>query len=84
MIRTIIDILFWRFQRGSWQYDIMCGLILAFIFFTPVSVFDGSLFLAQREGAPPRNILQAADSKSATDSADKASTNEMTSTEKSD
>ena len=25
----------WDFQRGGWQYDLMVGLILAFIFFTP-------------------------------------------------
>jgi hypothetical protein len=25
----------WDYQRGVWQYDIICGLILAFIFFAP-------------------------------------------------
>jgi len=25
----------WDYHRGSWQYDVMVGLILAFIFFTP-------------------------------------------------
>lgn len=25
----------WDFQRASWQYDVMVGVILAFIFFTP-------------------------------------------------
>jgi hypothetical protein len=25
----------WDFQRGSWQYDVMVGLILAFMFLTP-------------------------------------------------
>ena len=25
----------WDFQRGSWQYDVMVGIILAFIFLTP-------------------------------------------------
>ena len=25
----------WDFPRASWQYDVMVGLILAFIFFTP-------------------------------------------------
>ena len=27
--------LFWTYERGSWQYDIMVALILAFIFLTP-------------------------------------------------
>jgi hypothetical protein len=25
----------WDFKRGSWQYDVMVGIILAFIFLTP-------------------------------------------------
>ena len=29
----------WDFARGSWQYDVMVGLILAFIFLTPRHVF---------------------------------------------
>jgi hypothetical protein len=31
--------IFWSYERGSWQYDIICVLILAFIFLTPVSWF---------------------------------------------
>jgi hypothetical protein len=27
--------LFWTYERGTWQYDVMVALILAFIFFTP-------------------------------------------------
>jgi hypothetical protein len=27
--------LFWDYKRASWQFDVMCGLILAFIFLTP-------------------------------------------------
>jgi hypothetical protein len=30
---------FWTYARGSWQYDIICALILAFIFLTPASWF---------------------------------------------
>lgn len=33
---------FWTYERGSWQYDIICAVILAFIFFTPRAWFhDG-------------------------------------------
>jgi hypothetical protein len=28
-------LLFWDFARASWQYDVVVGLILIFIFFTP-------------------------------------------------
>ncbi len=31
--------LFWTYDRGTWQYDVMVALILAFIFLTPRSWF---------------------------------------------
>ncbi len=31
--------LFWEYKRGSWQYDLMVGLILAFIFLSPRALF---------------------------------------------
>lgn len=31
--------IFWPYERGSWQYDIICAVILAFIFLTPRSWF---------------------------------------------
>ena len=31
---------FWEFRRGSWQYDIIVALILAFIFLTPPAMFN--------------------------------------------
>lgn len=34
-------VLFWSYPRGSWQYDILCALILAFIFLTPKQIFRG-------------------------------------------
>ena len=30
----------WNYERGTWQYDIFCLLIVAFIFLTPNSWFD--------------------------------------------
>jgi hypothetical protein len=35
----IKSFIWWSHPRGSLQYDIMVGLILAFIFFTPRNVF---------------------------------------------
>jgi hypothetical protein len=29
----------WDYPRGSWQYDVIVGGILAFVFFTPTSWF---------------------------------------------
>lgn len=31
--------IFWSYERGSWQYDIICVMILAFIFLTPTKLF---------------------------------------------
>jgi hypothetical protein len=36
MMRRLI---FWEVSRGSWQYDIVVALILAFIFLTPREIF---------------------------------------------
>lgn len=34
--------IFWSYERGSWQYDIICAVILCFIFLTPRAWFhDG-------------------------------------------
>ncbi len=38
-MRAIGRLLFWDHQRGSWQYDVMVGLILAFIFLMPRDIF---------------------------------------------
>ena len=32
--------LLWSFERGSVQYDVICVVILAFIFLTPSTVFN--------------------------------------------
>jgi hypothetical protein len=33
------NLLIWSYERGTLPYDIICGLILAFIFFVPRSCF---------------------------------------------
>ncbi len=40
ILSTLKKILFWSYERGSWQYDVMCVLILAFIFLSPNSSFQ--------------------------------------------
>ena len=32
--------IFWDFPRASWQYDVMVGVIVAFIFLTPRAWFN--------------------------------------------
>ena len=36
-------IVFWTYGRTTWQYDVLCALILAFIFLTPKSWFASEL-----------------------------------------
>src|SRR3954449_6828682 len=40
----------WDFKRGSWQYDVVVGIILAFIFLTPREVFRDGQRLPQPHG----------------------------------
>lgn len=35
IFRTLKGILLWGYARNTWQYDVLCVLILAFIFLTP-------------------------------------------------
>jgi len=37
--RIAKSILVWSYERGTIQYDIICALILAFIFFVPQTCF---------------------------------------------
>jgi hypothetical protein len=37
--KTIHNIFVWSYDRGTLQYDIICALILAFVFFVPPSCF---------------------------------------------
>lgn len=34
------NIILWNYERGTWQYDVFCLLIIAFIFLTPKSWFE--------------------------------------------
>jgi hypothetical protein len=46
ILSTLKKILFWSYERGSWQYDIMCVLILAFIFLSPNRIFQSRVSAA--------------------------------------
>ena len=38
-MRAIGRFLFWDHKRGTWQYDVMVGVILCFIFLMPRDIF---------------------------------------------
>ncbi len=37
-------IVFWTYPRTSWQWDVLCVLILVFIFLTPKSWFENTAY----------------------------------------
>ncbi len=39
MIAGLKRLILWDYERGVWQYDIMCGVILVFIAFSPRAWF---------------------------------------------
>jgi hypothetical protein len=39
-------LILWDHERGTWQYDVFCLLIIAFIFLTPKSWFERAETLA--------------------------------------
>jgi hypothetical protein len=52
------DIILWKYERASWQWDILCLLIVAFIFLTPKAWFDKREKLATQTS---RLIVKAQD-----------------------
>ena len=40
VVHMLIKLFFWRYGRSAWQYDVLCLLILAFIFLTPQRWFQ--------------------------------------------
>src|SRR3990170_623444 len=42
--------LFWTYERGTWQYDVMVALILPFIFLTPRTWFHDQPNLPEASG----------------------------------
>ena len=50
---TAKKIAFWNYSRTSWQWDVLCVLILVFIFLTPKSWFETTAY-RQSHLAPTR------------------------------
>jgi hypothetical protein len=59
LINTVKRILFWSYPRTSWQWDMLCVLILVFIFLTPKSWFENTHF--RRSHIGQTTIVLAAD-----------------------
>src|SRR6267378_2571586 len=50
VVDTAKKIAFWNYPRTSWQWDVLCVLILVFIFLTPKSWFANNAYRQIPEG----------------------------------
>lgn len=49
ILQAVKKLFLWTYARNTWQYDVLCALILAFIFLTPKSWFDNGKPLTWRQ-----------------------------------
>ena len=56
---TAKKIIFWTYPRTSWQWDVLCVLILVFIFLTPKSWFENIQY--RRSHTPQTTVVLPAD-----------------------
>lgn len=49
VLRIFKKLFFWSYGRSTWQYDVLCVLILAFVFLTPKAWFDEGEPLRRKE-----------------------------------
>ncbi len=58
MANPFKNFILWNYERGTWQYDVFCLLIVAFIFLTPKQWFEKRERLATQTA---RLIVKAQD-----------------------
>jgi hypothetical protein len=42
LLKVLRKLFFWNYARNTWQWDVLCVVILIFIFLTPKSWFENS------------------------------------------
>jgi hypothetical protein len=66
-MQILKDIILWRYERASWQWDLLCFLIMLFIFLTPKTWFDkrdtlatqtSRLIVKAKDFSPDRNNFE--------------------------
>ena len=53
IFRIIKRLFFWGYARNTWQYDVLCALILAFIFLTPQRWFESGTGMRKWSNGEP-------------------------------
>jgi len=53
--------LLWHHERGTWQYDVFCLLIVAFIFLTPKAWFERAEKRATQTASSVVRVQSASD-----------------------
>jgi hypothetical protein len=53
IFRIIKKLFFWGYARNTWQYDVLCAGILAFIFLTPQRWFDSGTGMRKWSNGEP-------------------------------
>jgi len=61
--RALVRAVFWPYERGSWQYDIICLVILLFIFLTPAAWYHDQPRLELTDLRHSQGIVEAGRSK---------------------
>lgn len=73
LLQTLKGLLFWSYGRSTWQYDILCALILAFIFLTPQGWFKtGELRQSEVHPTPSARAYLLVEPNTKADQIDKA------------
>ena len=53
LLTTLKKIFFWNYARNTWQWDVLCVVILIFIFLTPKSWLSGGERVKSKEHQSP-------------------------------
>jgi hypothetical protein len=62
LLSVLRKLFFWNYARNTWQWDVLCVVILIFIFLTPKSWFENSErrpFLAHQNPTPSIVLIGA-------------------------
>jgi hypothetical protein len=67
MANPVTKFIQWQHERGTWQYDVFCLLIIAFIFLTPKAWFEkrerlatqtARLIVKAQDFPPEKNLME--------------------------